>query len=130
MHRYNIPNAILCCFVLDTNLKFSQDFRRSKPKRTVTPFMYMCSPLLVPFRAFGKDRRCKYKERNAKKENINAEKYKKLVFQGMTLPLLYIVTCVILLDKQEVVVKLRVRKVDVYEIFRLWLNNSSSLRSE
>ena len=48
-----------------------QVLRTSKPKRTVTPFMYMSPPLLSPWRASGKSRLCKSRDYIRKNKIIN-----------------------------------------------------------
>lgn len=48
---YNTPKGHSRCFVLDDKLKFSYDFRKSKPKRSKRLF-YMSCPTL-PFFSVG-----------------------------------------------------------------------------
>lgn len=50
---YNTPHEAFPCFVLDNFCSNCQILTLSKPKRTVTPYMYICLPKPLPIGAFG-----------------------------------------------------------------------------
>ncbi len=53
------------CFVFDLSLNL-RDSNSSKPKRTVTPYMYICLPNLCPSRLSVWNRLCKNNTFNLK----------------------------------------------------------------